>query len=306
MHHFKTLSSYCQAINIPEPKHPHFDIRSFEENMPTVVQMMEPFRHQFYAIAIKAEGKGAAYTGHHKQFPKGSTIFFNSPFQILSWDIAPDWKGYYIMFTQEFVLQSKHFNELLEDFPFLRIDRSIPFEIDQDDLEIVVSLFSKIYEEYYSEHSDRFQFIEVYVLLLLNYIRRYFAEQLTPAVAAQELQKADLKLLTRFQTLVEMSFHPDEIPPENINLHTVGYYADQLNVHPNHLNAVVKSISGQTALQLIHHHIIQQAKSHLLQTEMSVQEVAYALYFDSPNYFSRFFKKNTNLTPLAYRKTQPL
>ncbi len=306
MHYFKTITDYCQTINIPEPKHHHFDIRSFEKNMPTVVQVMEPFRHQFYAIAIKSEGKGAAYTGHHKEFPTGSTIFFNSPFQILSWNIVPDWKGYYIMFTQEFLSQSKHFNALLEDFPFLRIDRSIPFEINQDDLEIVVSLFGKIYEEYYSEHSDKFQFIEVYVLLLLTYIKRYFAEQLTPETSAKELQKADLKLLTRFQTLIEMSFHPDEIPPENISLHTVGYYAEQLNVHPNHLNAVVKSISGQTALQLIHHHVIQQAKSYLLQTEMSVQEVAYALHFDSPNYFSRFFKKNTNLTPLAYRKKQRL
>ena len=101
MHHFKTISSYCQAINIPEPKHPHFDIRSFEENMPIVVHVMEPFRHEFYAIAIKSQGKGVAYTGHHKKFPKGSTIFFNSPFQILSWDIVPDWEGYYIMYPSQ-------------------------------------------------------------------------------------------------------------------------------------------------------------------------------------------------------------
>ncbi|MEM7029520.1 MAG: helix-turn-helix domain-containing protein [Chloroflexota bacterium] len=306
MHHFKTIADYCQTINIAGPKYPHFDIRSFAENMPTVVKVMEPFRHQFYAIAIKSQGEGVAYTGHHKKFPKGSTIFFNSPFQILSWDIVPDWEGYYIMFTEEFISQSKHFNALLEDFPFLRIDQSIPFEIDQADLGIVVNLFGKIYEEYHSEHSDKFQFIEVYVLLLLNYIRRYFAEQLTPETAAKALQKADLKLLTRFQTLVEMSFHPNETPAEDINLHTVGYYAEQLNIHPNHLNAVVKNISGQTALQLIHHHIIQQAKSYLVQTEMSVQEVAYALHFDSPNYFSRFFKKNTSSTPLAYRKQQRL
>ena len=306
MQDFKTIADYCQSINIPAPKYPHFDIRSFEENMATVAPTMEPFRHQFYAIAIKAEGEGDVYTGHNNQFPKGSTIFFNSPFQILSWDIVPDWKGYYIMFTQEFISRSKHFNTLLEDFPFLRIDRSIPFEIEQDDLEIVVSLFGKIYGEYHSEHNDRFQFIEVYVLLLLNYIRRYFAEQLTPEAAAQELQKADLKLLSRFQTLIEVSFHSDEVPAEDINLQSVGYYAEQLNVHPNHLNAVVKSISGRTALQLIHHHVIQQAKSYLAQTEMSVQEVAYALHFDSPNYFSRFFKKNTNVTPLAYRKQHPV
>ncbi|MBV7328470.1 helix-turn-helix domain-containing protein [Chloroflexi bacterium TSY] len=305
MHHFKTIADYCHAIQIPSPKHHHFDIRSFEENMPTVVHVMEPFRHEFYAIAIKAQGKGAAYTGHHKQFPTGSTIFFNSPFQILSWDIVPDWEGYYIMFTQDFISQSRYFSELLEDFPFLRIDRSIPFEIDENDLTVVVQVFEKIYAEYHSASHDKFQLIEVYVLLLLNYIRRYFAEQLPPETAAKELRKADLTLLSRFQSLIETSFQPGFIAPEEVSLHSVAYYAGQLNVHPNHLNAVVKTISGQTALQQIHYHILQLAKSYLAQTEMSVQEIAESLHFDSPNYFSRFFKKNTTVTPRTYRK-QPL
>lgn len=306
MRHFKTIADYCQAIHIPEPKHPHFDIRSFEENMPTVVHVMPPFRHEFYAIAIKAQGKGAAYASHHKKFPQGSTIFFNSPFQILSWDIVPDWEGYYIMFTQEFISQSKYFNEILDEFPFLRIDKSIPFEISQSDLEVIVSVFAQIYEEYHSDHRDKFQLIEAHALLLLNYVRRYFYEQVPPETAASELRKADLKLLSRFQTLIQTSFLPDVIPPENSSPHSVGYYAEQLNIHPNHLNAVVKSISGQTALQVIHHHLIQLAKSYLIQTEMSVQEIAYTLHFESPNYFSRFFKKNTNLSPLAYRKKQSL
>lgn len=306
MHHFKTLENYCRTIQISQPKHSHFDIRSFAENMPTVVHVMEPFRHEFYAIAIKAQGKGAAYTGHHKQFPTGSTIFFNSPFQILSWDIVPDWEGYYIMFTQEFLAQSRYFGALLEDFPFLRIDRSIPFEIDEDDLTVVVRVFEKIHAEYHSANHDKFQLIEVYVLLLLNYIRRYFAEQVPPETAAKELRKADLTLLSRFQSLIETSLHPDFVPPEDVSLHSVAYYAGQLNVHPNHLNAVVKGISGQTALQMIHHHIIQLAKSYLAQTALSVQAIAESLHFDSPNYFSRFFKKNTAVTPRAYRQQQPL
>ena len=306
MQHFKTISEYCQAIQIAPPKHTQFDIRSFAENMPTVVQAMPSFRHEFYAIAIKAEGGGAAHTGHHNQFPAGSTIFFNSPFQIISWDIAPDWEGYYLMFTQEFISQHKLFNELLTDFPFLRIDKSIPFAIDRGDLNVIVDLFDKIYEEYHNTHADKFQLIAAHVFLLLNYVRRYFREQVAAETAVSEIRNADLKLLTRFQTLIETSFYPDTIPPENVNLHAVRFYAEQLNVHPNHLNAVVKSISGQTALQHIHRHLIQLAKAYLVQTEMSVQEIADSLYFESPNYFSRFFKKNTDLTPLTYRKQHPL
>ena len=303
MQHFKTIAGYCEAIHISRPKHQHFDIRRFEENMPTVVPVMEPFRHEFYAIAIQATGEGVAYSGHHREFPAGSTIFFNSPFQILSWDIVSNWQGYYIMFTQDFITQSPYFGTLLDDFPFLRIDKALPFEVSQSDLSAVSILFGKIYEEYYSEHEDKFQLIEAYVLLVLRYVRRYFNAQVHPDIAARELRNADLKLLSRFQSLIETSFQSELPPQKEANLHTVGYYAQQLSVHPNHLNAVVKSISGQTALQLIHHHLMQQAKALLAQTQMSVQEVAATLHFDSPNYFSRFFKKNSGIAPLAFRKS---
>lgn len=306
MYHFKTIADYCQAIHIPPPKHAHFDIRRFEENMPTVLHVMEPFRHELYAVAIKAQGKGVAYSGHYKSFSVGSTIFFNSPFQILSWDIVPNWQGYYIMFTQEFISQIRCFNDVLEEFPFFRLDKSIPFKISSNDLDVIVSMFGKIYDEYHSDRSDKFQLIEAYVLLLLNYVRRYFNEQVPPETAANALRKADLKLLSRFQALIQTSFLPGETPSEDAKPLSVRSYAERLSIHPNHLNAVVKSISGQTAIQIIHHHVIQQAKSYLVQTEMSVKEIAYALHFNSPNYFSRFFKRNTDLAPLAYRKKQSL
>ena len=96
MQHFKTITDYCKAIGISVPKHPHFDIRSFEENMGKVVPKMSPFRYEFYSIAIKSDGGGKAISGHYSDFPDGVTIFFNSPFQILSWDIVPNWSGYYI------------------------------------------------------------------------------------------------------------------------------------------------------------------------------------------------------------------
>ena len=73
-------------------------------------------------------------------------------------------------------------------------------------------------------------------------------------------------------------------------------------MHPNHLNAVVKEITGLTALTFIHNHLLQLAKSYLAQTDLSVKEVAYTLYFESPNNFSSFFKKRTGFTPLQYRQ----
>ena len=69
---------------------------------------------------------------------------------------------------------------------------------------------------------------------------------------------------------------------------------------------MVKGISGKTALQYIHHHLIHLAKSYLTQTNLSVKEIAYQLQFDAPNNFNNFFKKHTQSTPGAYRKSTRL
>lgn len=306
MEHFKTITDYCHAIGISPPKHPHFDIRSFEENMGSVIAQMPPFRHEFYSIAIKAEGEGKAITGHHTNFPEGVTIFFNSPFQILSWDIEPNWSGYYIMLSPDFLAASHYFDKLLDEFPFLKIDKSIPFQITQEELPNILNIYHHIQKEYHSNQLDKFDFIKVYVLQLLNQVRRLFHHYVDQQEVQQQIRTADLKLLSRFQRLIKVSFYPDVVIETFANLHSPSYYAGILSVHPNHLNAVVKSITGKTALNHIHHHIIQLAKAELVQTNKSVKEIAYDLYFDSPNNFSAFFKKNTGKTPLSYRKIHNL
>ena len=302
MKHFKTITEYCEGINISPPKHPHFDIRSFEENMTTVKHQMPVFRHEFFAIAIKADGGGKVMSGQFSDFPNGITVFFNTPFQLLSWDIVPDWKGYYIMFSQDFVAQSNVLTQILKLFPFLKMEKSIPFEIPKHQLSNILSIYQNIWEEYNGDATDKFQLIEAQVYLLLSIVKRQFELQVDSETAEESLKAADLKLLSRYQTLIQTSFYPDTKLETFANLHSTSYYAQKLSVHPNHLNAVVKSLTGITALNHIHRHLLSLAKSYLAQTDWNIKEIAYALHFDSPNNFSSFFKRHTQKTPLTYRQ----
>ncbi|WP_196888888.1 helix-turn-helix domain-containing protein [Aureivirga sp. CE67] len=306
MKHFKTITEYCKGIHIEAPKHPHFDIRSFEENMETVVPKMPAFNHEFYSIAIKYEGGGKAISGQFSDFPKGSTIFFNTPFQLISWDIIPNWKGYYLLFSQDFIAQSNVLSQILKLFPFLRIEKSIPFEIPEENLPLILDIFKNIWEEYHGESSDKFQIIEAQIYLLLSLIKRYFEQQVSSEEAENAMKSADLKLLSRYRTLIQTSFYPNTKLETFANLHSTSYYAEKLSVHPNHLNATVKNLTGKTALKYLHNHLLTLSKSYLIQTDWSVKEIAYALYFESPNNFSAFFKKNTQKTPLQYRKSKNL
>ncbi|NBC84505.1 MAG: helix-turn-helix domain-containing protein [Bacteroidetes bacterium] len=301
MLHFKNITEYCRAIGISAPKHPHFDIRSFEENMGHVRSKMPPFRHEFYSIAIKADGSGKAITGHNNFFPDGVTVFFNSPFQILSWDIIPNWTGYYVMISQDFLASSHHFDNLLDDYSFLKIDESIPFEINKEDLPEILSIYQRIKQEYTSDNKDKFSFIQIYILQLLNQVKRVFNKNIDTTTAEKQIHHANLKMLSRFQQLVTVCFRPEAALETFANPHSPSYYASILSVHTNHLNAVVKAITGKTTLNHIHNHILKLAKAELAQTNASIKEIAYNLHFDSPNNFSSFFKKKTGITPMKYR-----
>ncbi|TXE11590.1 helix-turn-helix domain-containing protein [Seonamhaeicola algicola] len=300
MKHFKTIAAYCKGINISPPNYACFDIRSFEENMPTVHPKMPPFKHEFYSVAIKVEGTGIAISGHFSNFPDGATIFFNTPFQILSWNILLDWKGYYLMFSREFITQSKHLKNVLSEFPFLKIDNSVPFTIEQEHISKILAIYENIYEENQKQNPDSLLIIESLLLVLLNLVQRHFNKAMEEKDRVIEYQKADNILLSRFQSLIETNFQTTS--SLNKKNHSPSFYAEKLAIHGNHLNAVTKKITGLTAKEFINMHIVNLAKSNLAQTRFSINEIAYNLHFNSPNNFSSFFKKHTGLTPINYRK----
>jgi AraC family transcriptional activator of pobA len=82
----------------------------------------------------------------------------------------------------------------------------------------------------------------------------------------------------------------------------VSFYADLLSVSPDHLHAVVKSVSGKTPTTLIQHQVMRHAKYLLAGTPANVSEVAYQLHFSDPFAFSKFFKKHAGCAPSQYRE----
>ncbi|MEZ4988868.1 MAG: helix-turn-helix domain-containing protein [Saprospiraceae bacterium] len=79
-------------------------------------------------------------------------------------------------------------------------------------------------------------------------------------------------------------------------------YASELGITPVHLNRICQAVAGKSALQVVKEHLILEAERHLSYSSYSISEIAHLLDFAGPNYFSRFFKKATGLTPRLYRK----
>jgi AraC-like DNA-binding protein len=79
-------------------------------------------------------------------------------------------------------------------------------------------------------------------------------------------------------------------------------YADAQQLHPNYLSNVIKIKTGKPIGTWIAEKTIAQAKFLLQTSDISIKEIAYRLGFSESNYFSNYFKKYTELTPVLYRK----
>lgn len=82
---------------------------------------------------------------------------------------------------------------------------------------------------------------------------------------------------------------------------SVKSYADFLCVTPNYLSAIVSKVSGRSVMSWLNAHCILRAKVMLLHTDKPIYVIAEELGFQSATFFSRFFHRETGVTPSEFR-----
>lgn len=84
--------------------------------------------------------------------------------------------------------------------------------------------------------------------------------------------------------------------------HMVVDYANQLKMTPKQLLIKLNKQGLNKPYEVIKRKLIIEAKKELVFTKKSIKEICYELGFDDPAYFARFFKKNSGMTALKFRK----
>ena len=85
------------------------------------------------------------------------------------------------------------------------------------------------------------------------------------------------------------------------NLITANDIASELAMSTHYLSDFLRNLTGLNTQQHIHSYVIERAKGLLLNTNLSVNEIAFSLGFEYPQYFSRLFKSKTGQTPIEFR-----
>jgi len=130
---------------------------------------------------------------------------------------------------------------------------------------------------------------------------------LTPSILMQSidafLQTLDLseseeqssrKVIWKVQQLIRASYADPEL-----NLETL---AQQVYLHPTYLSELFKETTGQKFIDYLTDVRMEEARRILRETELKMYEVAAAVGYTSPKYFSTLFRKHVKLTPMGYRE----
>jgi AraC family transcriptional activator of pobA len=251
-------------------------------------------RRDFYKISLML-GTGRLHYGDHWVPVDRPALLFSNPMIPYSWEaISAEQKGWFCLFTEEFVhpIEKK---ETLQDSPLFRTD-SLPVFFVDGPLEAEVSaIFLKMKEEMLSEYSHKFDLIRNYLHLIIHQ-----AMKMQPVIRKEMPVNASLRITHLFTELLERQF-PIDTTERELQLKTANDFAGKLAVHVNHLNRALKETTGKTTTEIISARIIKEAMALLRHSDWNIAQIAYGLGFEYPAYFNTFFKKHTGLTPLEAR-----
>ena len=275
----------------------HFNVFSLEALMKSVTKIpakMPYSRKAYYKISLVRGRNVAEYADKVVHIEHNALLFATPkiPYHWLPQDM--DQKGYFCLFTDEFMVQTKS-GVILDDLPIFRPGGCPLFQLSDDEADELERYFKKMHEEMSSSYLYKYDLIRNIVMEVIHY-----GQKLQPITSYNTSHNASERVSSLFAELLERQF-PVASPDQKVSLRTAKDYADRLAIHSNHLNKVLKETTGKTTTEHIANRLVQEAKILLRQTDWNVSEVAYSLGFEQLSHFSNFFKKQTRLSPLEIR-----
>jgi AraC-like DNA-binding protein len=265
-----------------------FQIQRIEDIFANTNRAVPPNRWSYYRVGLFNNGGADFLTGIYKFKAKKNTLIVMPTRVITSsqnWSL--DAKGYIVLFNLNFFLQNNFPHQYIENKKILHPSIKPYIHLTDLQAEEMTEIFEDIIKEKRSGNKFKDELIALKSIeLLINCERLFEKEQdLESHLPAGEVIKRFIHLLD--------TYHSKE--------HGVTFYADQLSIHPNYLNSLVKKHTGMSTKEIIQNRLLLETKYLLHSTTLSIKEISNQAGFSDPNYFATFFKRLEKISPANYR-----
>tara|TARA_Y100001947_G_scaffold82603_1_gene70209 strand:- start:97 stop:990 length:894 start_codon:yes stop_codon:yes gene_type:complete len=279
---------------IKNQKNGLFDVFTIEENMKYNVKTPAYVRRDFYKILL-FEGENIFHFGDESIPVSGKTLLFFNPNTPYTYEtLAPGTKGYFCVFKEEFFKDSLRIH--LTDLPLFKPFSKPIYPLSDDLFAEIHPLFVKIKNEIEGDYSYKYELIKSYVSALI-----FSALKLSVSPAKPESTNAATRITAVFMEVLDRQFSIESIS-QKITCRTPADFADQLAIHINYLNRVLKKTTGKTTTELINERLLSEAKALLKHSNWNIAEISEALGYRDQSHFSSFFKSQTQYAPSDFRK----
>ncbi|MBU2946674.1 AraC family transcriptional regulator [Zobellia uliginosa] len=245
---------------------------------------------EFYQILFITEGS-SKHSIDFTDYPyTKSTLFTIRKDQIHKFYKNPDTKGFLLLFTEDFLASLLSQKEVVRSHElFNQFLTSPKLTINDEDFDGIYSVVKYIELEYTKNYDEFSGGIIRNALHILVY--KLFRIKLKQGT--QFSQHKYVGDFIQFQQLIEKRCFETKKTLD---------YAQLMGCTPKTLNNVCQTIVGKSAKTIIDEILVTQIKRLLINTSLSITEIAYTSGFDEPTNMYKYFKKHTKVTPEAFRQ----
>ncbi len=242
--------------------------------------------HNDYELLYVVDGEADLTVDKKKyRLKKGSLVFLSRYEEHLVDNKTSGYKCYFVLFNNEKIDEIVGDQILTSIFKNRTESFSHVLDMSADENEMV-ELFEKIYAEYRANVLYSSMLLSLYLKQCLILVRRRHPD------AFQEIRTKMDEEIGKIQEYIDINCG------EEIKITEI---AKSFYVSPQYLSKAFKRRTGYSPKQYLLKIRISKAKSMLINSGMSNQEIAYRVGFGDENNFIRIFKKYENVSPKKYR-----
>jgi len=244
-------------------------------------------RIHFFALLIVTKGTGKHTIDLKEYTLKKGSVLKIAKGQIHAFQKNADYEGFLLIFTEDFVLN--HFSKSSIAIISHLYNYHITSPISNNE-----SLNEDFLKELSFELNNINTFAQINIVAALIDLYLLRLERNSRSNTEQNNSKYYPVFIT-FKNLVEERY---------IKTRNVKDYAEMLSITTKHLNEIVKEFTLNTAKTFIDNYVVLEIKRAIVSTNRSFKEIAFDTGFDELTNFTKFFKKNMNLSPKEFRNKQ--
>ncbi|MFT3910452.1 MAG: AraC family transcriptional regulator [Ferruginibacter sp.] len=290
----KSITEFHRLRGLPPAAHPLISVVDYSLLEPTNGSAV----FDYYSVSIK-RGVGKMFYGQQEYDFDEGVMYCMAPNQVLRVDASQHTNekrsGWILLIHPDF-LWGTALAKKIKKYEFFDYSVHEALFLSEKEETTINQIIQNIQQEY-NTNIDKFSqdIIISQIETLLNYTERFYQRQFITRKISNH------QVLDRLEELLNDHFNNDDALKNG--LPTVQMISEKLNVSPNYLSGLLKTLTGQSTQQHIHNKVIEKAKEKLSTTELSVSEIAYELGFEHPQSFSKLFRSKTNFTPLEFRQS---